>query len=659
MKKLLLLMLCSIVVYDSYGQVAITVDETGKITSISKSTLKPADSNKTVSYVVLNTPKQNESKSLVEFIKKNIEKLKTTQLYATVVNESREKSKQEINNYNVLFPSLDYYIQHKKDGSIKITASNKADTILPVNNTTIKHNNTDIIAITQYHNKQFSPSIYNAWLKLQKVENDIFQLRDFIYNIQLSILNNPGLPISDASNEIDNAEKTITDILQKMGTIKNGESDFELLNKWMCSTSALSGSTFTMNALGIINTEKMPALPDTALLAKNIQTLTTKLNNESAYDYSALLMEQKRNNLQAQLNKTLSYYKQAAASENIKKQYAQYTIIGKYITTGKHKHYRFHNAADELKLTNIEKAKETVYQNNDNIVMYTYNIPPKGEIAYDMKSVGFMQILQFTRLAGGVVQKIQEDVNTLSLTEKKQVINIKELKSFNSTLQKLQKYQEAIAIYTATIPPADTIEFAKDIDKAYTTRVDELKELQNDSSYKHTYTLGLKVDGKEVIKPKSFNFITYKRSRIQFAAGVHFFSGNAPVVETEGTGFKTSSYNTPRYSAGIKVYLLPQTFADVNKKTWGRTLIRSWHVALLADAAKPLENQYLGIGFDLLPGLGINAGPHFYRYTAYQLYNNAVVGEKKTLKVRDGLQVSLTMDGGLAKDIFTSFLKLF
>jgi len=82
-------------------------------------------------------------------------------------------------------------------------------------------------------------------------------------------------------------------------------------------------------------------------------------------------------------------------------------------------------------------------------------------------------------------------------------------------------------------------------------------------------------------------------------------------------------------------------------------------MALLVDAAKPLENQYLGIGFDLLPGLGINAGPHFYRYTAYQLYNNAVVGEKKTLKVRDGLQMSLTMDGGLAKDIFTTFLKLF
>lgn len=657
MRKLLLLMLCSIVAYGSYGQVAITVDETGKITHIKQSAC----------YKVTIENLKADKNTLTEDVEKNIKKLNTQEKLSNRFTNRESLVTTEVSAYKITPPNTTYKIIAKdKTEEIEVLPAFKNDTSLilrkPEVNTTIKRSNAKVIAQVNYFNEKFDAGIYPAWLKLHNLENDIFQLRDFIYNIQLTAINNH----IDIDSETD---KSVSEALQKITTVlvgmqKGNGTELDRMNNWMLNTSALTGNTYTMNAMGIVTHENLPTFADTAKLAEKIRTLTSKLNSDADYNYSTLLMEQKRNNLQMQLEKIQAYHKQIAQSADLKKQLAKFTIIGKYITTGTYNHYRFHDAATELKLANSEEVKETVYKNKDKIAIYTYNIPPKGEVSYDMKSAGFIQELQFSRLAGGVIKNYNSvfanakkalDAESYDWTGAKGF----KIKSYDTVLKKLDEYQEAIAIYTACIPPAEKVDFADDADMAYTTRVDELKELQEDSSYKNTYTLGLKVDGKEVIKPKSFNFITYKRSRIQFAAGVHFFSGNAPMVVTEGTGFKTVSYNTPRYSAGLKVYVVPQTFADVNHRTWFKTMICSWHVALLVDAAKPLENQYLGIGVDLMPGLGINAGPHFYRYTAYQLYNNAVVGEKKTLKVRDGLQVSLTMDGGLAKDIFTTFLKLF
>lgn len=655
MKKSLLLMLCSLAIGSSQAQVSITADKTGKIIQIKKS----------ASYRVSIKNLSADKNTLAEDVEKNRVKLNKQEKLSYHFTDRESLVVTEVSAYNIKTPNTTYKIVAKdKTPEIEVLPAFKNDTFLTLNrpeaNTTIKRSNAKIIAQVNYFNEKFDASVYPAWLKLQKLENDIFQLRDFIYNIQLAAINDHIDIDGETDKSISTALQKITVTLEDMQ--KGKDTELDRMNNWMRNTSALTGNTYTMNALGIVTHENLPTFADTAKLAEKIRTLTTKLNSDADYNYSALLMEQKRNNLQMQLEKIQAYHKQIVQSAGLKKQFAKFTIIGKYITTGSYNHYRFHDAAEELKLANDEEVKETVYKNKDKIAIYTYNIPPKGEVSYDMKSVGFVQELQFSRLAGGAIKNFNGVFDEKKLmasnffnTGGKDIT----IKSYNDTLKKLAAYQEAIAIYTACIPPAEAIDFADDADMAYTTRVDELKELQEDSSHKNTYTLGLKVDGKETIKPKSFNFVTYKRSRIQFAAGVHFFSGNAPVVETEGTGFKTTSYNTPRYSAGLKVYLLPQTFADVNRHTWFKTTLRSWHLALLVDAAKPLENQYLGIGVDLMPGLGINAGPHFYRYTAYQLYNNAVVGEKKTLKIRDGVQVSLTMDGGLAKDIFTSFLKLF
>lgn len=660
MKKLLLLMLCCNIVYGSKAQVNITIDKNGKITDIEKaeSKDKKKGDNTALSCITLADDPKDNNKKLEDFIKKNYEALKNEANLHKNISTATKEIKKPQEAYKLKYEPLKYTISSNAPVTNITAEDNKNKTHCTETTTTVKYNNTGTIAIVNYHNKQFDKDLLKHWTALQKIETDIFQLRDYIYNLQLAVINDRMSMNGDDTTAVD---KKLKSIKAALGTLE--KDGIETMCKWMYNTSALSGTTYTMNALGLVNPEKLPAFIDTATIAANIRSLTSKLNSEAPYNYSAVVMEQKRNNLQLQLNKIAAYYKQASQYAEQKKKYAENTIIGKYNATGTFDHYRFHNAQDELKLTNSDKAKETIYLNKDKIAIYTYNIPPKGEVSYEMKSVGIVQVLQFSRLAGGTLKQFNNINNKLAThsyldTHTPQSI-VTTLKSYNDKLDELQQLQGEIAIYTACVPPADTLEFADDIDKAYTSRLDKLEELQNDSSYKHTYTLGLKVDGKEVIKPKSFNFITYKRSRIQFAAGVHFFSGNAPMVLTEGTGFKTVSYNTPRYSAGVKVYLLPQTFADVNKKTWGRTFIRSWHMALLLDASKPLENQYLGIGVDIMPGLGINAGPHFYRYTAYQLYNNAVVGEKKTLKVRDGLQVSLTMDGGLAKDIFTTFLKLF
>jgi len=634
MKKLLLLLLCCIVAYGSYGQVAITVDETGKITQIvhtpgTKSSVKSPE-------------KIDSDQSIIDSIQKNQAAIKA------LLDQKRIRN--GIMGDAELFSAPEYNIT----SAISIT-DNKISQSTQNNKAILKKTRQKNIALVSFYNTMAKniPAVNATWAELYSLEQQIWELRDLIYTAMLLDDKKHKTYLQELQHQIEVKFQLIADAAPQINTRD--------INTWIYKTSALSASKLIISPLGIV-TENLPEMADTNKLKESIQTLHNKINNLSAYNYSTLIMEQKKYNLQMQLERLRSYTNQLEVSENNKKALSKNMIIGKYDVSDNaaYNHIRFHNAADELRLTNEQEQKYNIYKNDDKIAIYTYNIPPKGTVSYEIKSVGFIPVLQFTKYAQELLKGVRGNETTeyVKLNYVENVSNVVRI-SYNTILDSLSELQKSISIYTSYLPPAEKIEFADDIDKAYTTRLDKLEDLQNDSSYKHTYTLGLKVDGKEVIKPKSFNFITYKRSRIQFAAGVHFFSGNAPIVVTEGTGFKTVSYNTPRYSAGVKGYLFPQTFADVNKKTWGRTFIRSFHMALLVDAAKPLENQYLGIGFDLLPGLGINAGPHFYRYTAYQLYNNAVVGEKKTLKVRDGLQMSLTMDGGLAKDIFTTFLKLF
>jgi|GEM_PF-2666411 len=636
MNKVLLLMLCSIITYSSYGQLSITADETGSITHI----IHHTGTKDTVSF-----PTTIEAdKSIIDTIRKNQQAINALMnkkgLRNGIVADAALFSAPEYNLANAITIADD-----------KISATNKN------NKVTLKKTRQKDIALVNFYNTiaKDAPVVNDTWTELYTLEQQIWELRDLIYTAMLLDDKKHKTYLKELQSQIQAKYQQITDRAVNINT-----SD---ANKWMYQTSALSAQKLVMSPLGIV-TEKLPEMADTNKLKENIQTLNNKINNLTAYSYTTLIMEQKRYNLQMQLERVRSYIKQIEVSENNKKSFSKNTIIGKYDAPkdSVYNHIRFHNAADELKFTNEKEQKDEIYKNDDRIAIYTYNIPPKGVVSYEMKSVGFVPVLQFTEYAQALLKGVRGN-GILEMVKLRGIDpeNFNEFVSvsYNTILDSISVLQKSISIYTSYLPPAEKIDFAKDIDNAYTTRVDELKDLQNDSSYKNTYTLGLKVDGKEVIKPKSFNFVSYKRSRIQFAAGVHFFTGNAPMVVTEGTGFKTISYNTPRYAAGLKVYLLPQTFADVNRHTWFKTTLRSWHLALLVDAAKPLENQYLGIGVDLMPGLGINVGPHFYRYTAYQLYNNAVVGEKKTLKVRDGVQVSLTMDGGLAKDIFSTFLKLF
>ena len=68
-----------------------------------------------------------------------------------------------------------------------------------------------------------------------------------------------------------------------------------------------------------------------------------------------------------------------------------------------------------------------------------------------------------------------------------------------------------------------------------------------------------------------------------------------------------------------------------------------WSVFTGVGIPKPLDNFYLGAGVDLVPGLKLVTGAHFYKYTKYTFRNDQLLDKVNTYKLA-GPFVSLNID---------------
>ncbi len=196
---------------------------------------------------------------------------------------------------------------------------------------------------------------------------------------------------------------------------------------------------------------------------------------------------------------------------------------------------------------------------------------------------------------------------------------------------------------TASLPPRKVVPQLNSDPEWHTQRA--ITSL-SDSTKSYVYVLQdvpPKGSTSEPVSFASFSYKTGKRHIVQFSAGLaySFRPVRTPELNTTGGQLTYSTTDTRfRVFAGINVYpfrkgvfLQDKNFLGLRP---GKRRITDWalwsrvNVQLAVGIPRPLDNVYLGLGYDLGPGIRINSGVHLHGYTAYEVANNRVLTQGTT-----------------------------
>ncbi|GEO03363.1 hypothetical protein AAE02nite_10270 [Adhaeribacter aerolatus] len=108
------------------------------------------------------------------------------------------------------------------------------------------------------------------------------------------------------------------------------------------------------------------------------------------------------------------------------------------------------------------------------------------------------------------------------------------------------------------------------------------------------------------------------------------FSRNAATI-SNGIISNTRDEEQLRLIAGLNFYPIPIIMADdrpVWKMPFNQKMLSRISIFGGLSFPKPLYNLHTGLGIDIVPGVKIGHGFHFYRFTNYTLLNNEIINEK-------------------------------
>lgn len=146
---------------------------------------------------------------------------------------------------------------------------------------------------------------------------------------------------------------------------------------------------------------------------------------------------------------------------------------------------------------------------------------------------------------------------------------------------------------------------------------------------------------------------------LQLAAGIAYTSsaGFITTVDTSGGNFNISRDNDKvRLIAGIRIYPfglfnLKNPVSVFRDLRWKRRL----SLLVATGIPKPLQNIYLGIGFDPTPDLTFTVGAHVQQTNSYLISGNAV--KDKQTGYKPHFFMAVTMNPQIVIKAITSFIK--
>lgn len=152
-------------------------------------------------------------------------------------------------------------------------------------------------------------------------------------------------------------------------------------------------------------------------------------------------------------------------------------------------------------------------------------------------------------------------------------------------------------------------------------------------------------------------FSVGRQKSITVGAGIFYDQQYIEQVEVDTAGatfnVKTSDAKI-KYVIGLKVYPFKNFDADGSLAPLFPLHRFSFFGGF--EITKPLENLYLGIGYDLVPGLQVSAGFHFYKRNFYTIQNNTILDQTSNYKVSKpyyGLAIDPTVLTNILKSVFS------
>lgn len=139
---------------------------------------------------------------------------------------------------------------------------------------------------------------------------------------------------------------------------------------------------------------------------------------------------------------------------------------------------------------------------------------------------------------------------------------------------------------------------------------------------------------KDTVTAASFTYKTDKGLHFQLGAGIAYTITNFIQTKASEENGQIKIENTSqayRFIVGIHYQFGKGLFVHDNR-FGGRFNERS-SIYLGVGIPKPLENVYLGYGYDLVPGLKLTTGFHFYRNDTYTILNNSIVDKRQKYNV--------------------------
>lgn len=238
-------------------------------------------------------------------------------------------------------------------------------------------------------------------------------------------------------------------------------------------------------------------------------------------------------------------------------------------------------------------------------------------------------------------------IKALNATKKDTVFNSRKSKSDKDNFSLIKKLREdnlylGISIQladTASLPP-HRVKPLLDTDPVWHTEL--AATTLSDSTKTYVYKLQdvpPKGSTDEPVSFASFSYKTGKRHIIQFSAGLAYSFRPVRTTELNTTGGQLTYSTTDtrfRVFAGVNIYPLRKGVFLQDKTFTGlrtgnpRNFQSRLNVQLAVGIPRPLDNVYLGLGYDLGPGIRLNSGVHLHGYTAYEVANNRVLTQGTT-----------------------------
>lgn len=346
---------------------------------------------------------------------------------------------------------------------------------------------------------------------------------------------------------------------------------------------------------------------------------------------------------------------------------------------------RHHDGAKQMREMN--PTNQTEYLENDRVIIISHNLKPKQEANYDEKVSSIDERPQW-------VIDLTQAINGLNITqlitgnEKAIASNFaKELKGNSKGLEFLaiSNEEDYVRFYNDRKDPFKKLEEQIKLFKENQPKFKYIASQSNPyfgygeahkdsvASYHSDYSnFGKKRGGPKQIrywissgnvkdKPDTITYRVNKTYAILPAAGFAYTTDKFTDLELNSTNtgvVKQKNFNDLGLYVGLKFHIFRKV--DIrNTKLCGRDS-RGNHLFpsrlnlfVGTGIKKPIENIYLGGGYDIIPGFTVNFGTHLNKYTNYKFVNGLASVEDK--KYRAGFYFGILTDVSLVTSIVNFF----